>query len=171
MLPLSKIDYVLYSKKDITATPAEVNYFDTTAGTNLPTPNTLPQNWKKFMIETIKLFINPSPAYSTTDFVSFMKNSYFQMTISNYVILEKNITELLDFKWAHTSLPLTASNVYEISDATHSEGRGFLKLEKPIVLEPNINFTFKIYFASYANINGANTYLLLRGILEKEISG
>jgi len=169
---VSRIDAVLYSKKTITTTPSSVSFFDSVIDSNLTSPNSLPANWRKFTIDTIKLFVNKLVNNSTNLLGEFLANSYFEFKISNYLILSSNLTKLVDFGYNLQLAPTSTANVYEISTGKSFSDKNHLKLEKPIVLEPNLTFTFTIYFRTFlTEFNNADIYLVFRGILEKEIVG
>jgi hypothetical protein len=167
---LSKIDAIIYSKKTSGTTPTQVSFFDSTSGTNLPTPNTIPANWKRFTIMTIKLFVNKFINMSNV-WPLFLSNSYFEFKISNYLILSSNLSNLFSYRYAFILTPSSASNVFEIPDIYAETSRGYLKLEKPIILEPSMTFTFTIYLDTFSEFNNVDMYLIFRGILEKEIVG
>jgi hypothetical protein len=169
MALLSKIDAVIYSKKTSGTTPTQISFFDSTSGTNLPTPNTIPANWKRFTIDTIKLFVNKFVNISNLH--TFLVNSYFEFKISNYLILSSNLSKLISYRYGVILTPSSTSNVYEVSDNYLQEDKGYLKLEKPIILEPSMTFTFTIYLDTFSEFNSVDMYLVFRGILEKEIVG
>jgi hypothetical protein len=166
----SKIDAVLFSKKTVGTTPTQVNFFDSTTGTNLPTPNTLPANWKRFRIDAIKLFVNKF--INLANIQTLMAGSYFELKVSNYVLLSNNLSKLVNYKFNLVLTPSASANIYEVSDNATFGDNGYFELKKPITLEPNMTFNFTIYIdASYTDINNADVYVLFRGILEKEIVG
>jgi len=174
---LSKIDYVLWSKKTTGNNGSQslyLSFFDTITDTNLPTPNTIPKNWKRFQIQKINLFINKAIVYMqypTTVFQNFLTYAYFEFKISGYTILSENITSLIKPSLNFAFVPSSESNVFELFESVGFNNKSYLELEKPITLEPNMTFTFEIFANNYYGLENAPFYLTFRGILEKEIVG